>query len=260
MSPIYAFFGEYRTGHECLGATIFVGSVVAIGSTLCSLILVPLDRRRVKVLKQAENRAAAVSVETQRPPETIKLKDFISFPIQLWLIIIIALVFYSVTFPFISLSKLYFIKKYSFSTTVASLQQSLFFLGTVVTSPIFGKIVDLTGYNLYWIVLSLVTATAAHAVFMFTFINSFVPVVMLGMSLSLIYASLWPMVSVIVSNHQLATAYGLMQSFQNLGLAITNILVGIILQNYGYFALEMFFLLLSICEYLLIVLRITAIE
>lgn len=37
-----------------------------------------------------------------------------------------------------------------------------------------------------------------------------------------------------------------MQSFQNLGLAITNILVGLILENYGYFALELFFVIASV--------------
>ena len=37
-----------------------------------------------------------------------------------------------------------------------------------------------------------------------------------------------------------------MQSFQNLGLAIFNIIAGYIVQNYGYFILEVFFIYLCI--------------
>lgn len=37
-----------------------------------------------------------------------------------------------------------------------------------------------------------------------------------------------------------------MQSIQNLGLAVFSILTGYLLQNFGYFVLELFFLLLGI--------------
>jgi MFS family permease len=119
-------------------------------------------------------------------------------------------------------------------------------LVTVVTSPIFGKIVDSTGYNLIWVILSIVLAMISHLILMFTFLNSFVPVLILGASLSLLYASLWPMVSLVVPNNQLSSAFGLVQSFQNLGLAIISILTGLIVQNYGYFVLELFFLTLCL--------------
>jgi len=54
-----------------------------------------------------------------------------------------------------------------------------------------------------------VTGSIAHGLLMFTFINSFIPVILLGASLSLLAVSLWPMVSIIIPKHQLATAYGL---------------------------------------------------
>ncbi len=54
------------------------------------------------------------------------------------------------------------------------------------------------------------------------------------------------MVSLVVPNNQLSSAFGLVQSFQNLGLAIISILTGLIVQNYGYFVLELFFLTLCL--------------
>jgi hypothetical protein len=72
-----------------------------------------------------------------------------------------------------------------------------------------GKIVDWTGYNLLWVILSILMAILSHVLLMFTYINSFVPVLILGTSLSLLYASLWPMVALIVPKAQLGTAYGM---------------------------------------------------
>ena len=56
---------------------------------------------------------------------------------------------------------------------------------------------------------ALIGGIVAHCMLMFTFINSFVPVLLLGASLSLMAVALWPMVSIIIPKHQLATAYGL---------------------------------------------------
>ncbi|CAF0723161.1 unnamed protein product [Brachionus calyciflorus] len=238
MNPIYNYINEFKSGYECLGVTIFLASLTAIASTCCAFILSPLDKRRNRILKIVSNK--------NRMEAKIKISESFKFPIQIWLIIIICIVFYSATFPFISLGKLYFIKKYGSSATSAALQQSLFFFGTVVTSPLFGTIVDSTGYNLYWVIFSIVLALASHIILLFSFVNSFIPVLMMGTSLSLLYASLWPMVSLIVAKNKLGTAYGLMQSFQNLGLAIFNIIAGYLVQNYGYLVLEVFFIYLCI--------------
>lgn len=42
----------------------------------------------------------------------------------------------------------------------------------------------------------------------------------MGISYSILAASLWPLVGFLVPKQMLGTAYGLMQSIQNLGLAI----------------------------------------
>jgi hypothetical protein len=69
--------------------------------------------------------------------------------------------------------------------------------------------VDKIGYSIYFVVVSFLMAILAHIIFMFTFVNSFIPVILLGTSLAILSTSLWPMVSMIVSTDKLATAYGL---------------------------------------------------
>ncbi|XP_025913555.1 major facilitator superfamily domain-containing protein 1 isoform X11 [Apteryx rowi] len=64
---------------------------------------------------------------------------------------------------------------------------------------------------------------------------------LLGVAYSLLACALWPMVAFVVPEHQLGTAYGFMQSIQNLGLAIIAIAAGMILDTRGYLFLEVFF-------------------
>ena len=113
-------------------------------------------------------------------------------------------------------------------------------------SPVFGLIVDRTGYKTILIILAALVALAAHSTMLFTFVNAFVPVITLALSLSIIATALWPMVSDLVPLNKLGSAYGLMQGIQNLGLAVTSGLSGYLVENYGYMALEMFFIVLCI--------------
>lgn len=202
MEPLYNFVSKYQNGPKCLGVVIAIAGITVVLSALCAWILIPLDRKRI-----ASNVIIAIGEDSEIP--VIKLKDALHFKLELWLIILICFLFYSTQFPFISLSKTYLMGKYGWSASETSLQQSLFFFAAVVSSPIFGKLVDLSGYNIIWVIISLLMSLTAHCLFMLTFLNSYVPILLLGMSLSLSYASLWPMASLIVPKNQLGTAYGM---------------------------------------------------
>jgi hypothetical protein len=116
MSPIYDYVNKNESGPKCLGITIFIASITVVLSSLCAFLLIYLDRRRCNFVKKH-------SPASSSSKEKMKLKDALSFPIQLWLMIVICIVFYSATFPFISLAKLFFIRKYNASTAIATLQQ-----------------------------------------------------------------------------------------------------------------------------------------
>jgi hypothetical protein len=67
---------------------------------------------------------------------------------------------------------------------------------------------------------SITTTIIAHALLAFLFIHPVVPLTLMGISYSILAASLWPMVAFLVPKKMLGTAYGFMQSIQNLGLAV----------------------------------------
>lgn len=109
-------------------------------------------------------------------------------------------------------------------------------------SPIFGLLVDKTGKNIIWVLCAVVTTLASHIMLAFTLWNPWIAMCLLGLSYSLLACALWPMVAFVVPEHQLGTAYGFMQSIQNLGLAVISIIAGMILDTRGYLFLEVFFI------------------
>merc|ERR1712178_304068 len=62
-----------------------------------------------------------------------------------------------------------------------------------------------------------------------------------GLAYSVLASALWPMVAVVIPEYQLGTAYGIMQSVQNLGLAVVSLVAGKLVDSNGYLVLEVFF-------------------
>jgi hypothetical protein len=76
-------------------------------------------------------------------------------------------------------------------------------------SPVCGFLIDALGFNTLWVTAAIIGTIGSYVLMGFTFLNPFVAMVIMGLSYSLLAASLWPMVALIVPKHQLGTAYGL---------------------------------------------------
>uniref|UniRef100_A0A673BKS4 Lysosomal dipeptide transporter MFSD1 n=1 Tax=Sphaeramia orbicularis TaxID=375764 RepID=A0A673BKS4_9TELE len=219
------------TGHTALGAALMIASVTCLFSLLCALVLGLLDRRAEKILHKEQGSTGDV----------IKLTDVKDFPVSLWLIFIICVCYYVAIFPFIGLGQVFFIEKFGFSPAQARAVNSIVYIISAPASPVLGFMVDKTGRNVVWVIFAVVTTLAAHMMLAFTFWNPWIAMSLLGISYSLLACALWPMVAFVVPEHQLGTAYGFMQSIQNLGLALIAMAAGAILDNRGYLVLEVFF-------------------
>lgn len=219
-------------GHMTLGVTLMVGGITCILSLICALVLAYLDRRAEKILNKEQGKTG----------EVIKLTDIKDFSLSLMLVFIICVCYYVAVFPFIGLGKVFFIEKFRFSSQSASAINSIVYIISAPMSPIFGLLVDKTGKNIVWVLCAVATTLVAHMMLAFTFWNPWIAMCLLGFSYSLLACALWPMVAFIVPEHQLGTAYGFMQSIQNLGLAVIAILAGVILDTRGYLILEVFFI------------------
>uniref|UniRef100_A0A8C1M3I1 Lysosomal dipeptide transporter MFSD1 n=1 Tax=Cyprinus carpio TaxID=7962 RepID=A0A8C1M3I1_CYPCA len=209
------------TGHTTLGITLMIGETAStcLFSLICALILGFLDRRAEKILHKEQGRTG----------EVIKLTDVKDFPVSLWLIFIICVAYYVAIFPFIGLGQVFFI-------------ENIVYIISAPASPLLGFMVDRTGRNILWVMLAVITTLLSHMMLAFTFWNPWIAMCLLGLSYSLLACALWPMVAFVVPEHQLGTAYGFMQSIQNLGLALMSMAAGSILDLKGYLFLEVFFI------------------
>uniref|UniRef100_A0A4W5JPX1 Lysosomal dipeptide transporter MFSD1 n=1 Tax=Hucho hucho TaxID=62062 RepID=A0A4W5JPX1_9TELE len=219
------------TGHTTLGVSLMIAGATCIFSLVCALVLGYLDKRAERILNKEQGATG----------EVIKLTDVKDFPFPLWLIFIICVGYYVAIFPFIGLGQVFFIEKFNFSPQEARAINSIVYIISAPASPLLGFMVDRIGKNVIWVMCAVVTTLIAHMMLAFTFWNPWIAMSLLGLSYSLLACALWPMVAFVVPEHQLGTAYGFMQSIQNLGLALISMAAGSILDNKGYLFLEVFF-------------------
>ncbi|KAL5475426.1 hypothetical protein EMCRGX_G025241 [Ephydatia muelleri] len=217
-----------------LGVVLFIGFVICILSLLCAVFLGLLDKWAERIIKRP---AAAVG---QKP----SLRDLKDFPIPVWLVFLVCVTYYVSVFPFIGMAVLFLQQKYGLSTSQANFVNSIVYIVSAAASPVLGFMVDKTGFNLFWLIFGIFATLTAHVAFAFSSFEQFIPylvMTLMGLAYSCLACSLWPMVSFIVPEHQLGTAYGIMQSVQNLGLAVVPIVAGIVVDSGGYMLTEVMF-------------------
>jgi len=169
----------------------------------------------------------------------------LSFSPGTWLIFSICVFFYSSVFPLISQGVEFFEKWFGVEPAEARMLNSVVYTMSLPLSPFFGLVVDRTRRNTGWVVLAVVITGTAHglmALAHYTNMSPWVPVIMIGLGYSMLACSLWPAVSYLVPQNKLGTAYGLMQAIQNLGLALTAMLSGVIVDKGGYMNMLLFYL------------------
>jgi MFS family permease len=194
--------------------------------------------KRVAVLRPLD--------QTEQKKEKLSLAVVFKFPLQLWLLCLVYSLNYSATLTLIGVGKPFLVNKYEVTILDASVQSSVFFLALMIFAPLFGILVNVTGYNLTWIVVSSLLAIANHSMFAFTYISPYIVLLAMGMSGALLLAALSTIVPETVSVNQLAAAFGLLQSMYSLGNCVFGIMGGFIVQELGYFVLELFNHYLSI--------------
>lgn len=229
---IYKSMSQYFEGYHVLGVTLFIASATCVLSLISAFIMGFFDWRAEKILNKAAGQTG----------EVVRFKDIKDFPATFWLISVVCVTYYGAIFPFIGLGSVFFARKYNMDQYSANSVDSIVYIISAVASPVLGLLVDKTGRNLLWVFVSVFITLICHVLLGFTFVTPWLPMVTMGFTYSLLACGLWPMVALEVPEHQLGTAYGIMQSIQNLGLAVVAIAAGAIVDYKGYIYLEIFFI------------------
>ncbi|XP_021961117.1 major facilitator superfamily domain-containing protein 1 isoform X2 [Folsomia candida] len=232
MEPLYKWMNTSYKGHTCTGIVLMIAGATCILSLFCAAALAIFDFRAEKILKK----------QTLGSGEKIRLSDVRYFPVSFWLMCGSCVAYYVAIFPFIGLGKVFFIRKFDFTPEGANAVNSILYIVSAVASPLFGLLVDRTGRNVFYVFISILVTIGAHGILAFTFLNPYVGMCIMGLSYSMLASALWPMVALVIPEHQLGTAYGIMQAVQNFGLAVITSVAGEIVDTGGYLLLEVFFI------------------
>lgn len=234
MEGIYNKVEEKFKGIDGLAITFYLATITCVFSFVCSLILGIMDKKAERTLRVND---AVIA-------DPVRMSDVRYFSGKFWLLNVVIIFFYVAIFPFFTIGKSFFMKKYHMNESDANFICSIVYLISGIVSPLLGFMIDLTGRNLLWITVGISYTIAAHCCLsFFTWINPYISMACMGASYSILASSLWPLISLVIPENQLGTAYGVCSALQNSGLAIFTTVVGIIVDaDPSYLWSELFFI------------------
>lgn len=192
--------------------------------------------------------------------DKLEFKGIFSFNPSYWLVVGLCFTFYSAIFPFRTFAIDFFSNKLlagagglaaSEAARIVAVEKAGFFnsllpLSAMIATPLFGLLVDRVGKRAWFMMFGSLLLMPVYLIMAYTNISLFVPVILMGISFSLIPAVMWPSVAYIVDQSRLGTAYALMTLIQQIGFFLLNLLIGKAndyssagLQNPGGYALGM---------------------
>ena len=228
--------GGSFSGSVLSNALIISASIILFG-TLLFIAYLGLDKKLDSQIAAAAGEDAVKSGDDE-----FKLSDLVKLITDHSFIYIslLCVAFYSAVFPFLQYAPDLLVNKFGFTYVLPDLSGASFFqkigaylqngpkvsglipLGTIIFTPIFGRLVDAKGKAASLMILGSVLLIYAHLTLsvMNNVILGYTGLFALGVAFSLVPAAMWPSVAKIVAENRLGTAYATMFTIQNYGLSV----------------------------------------
>lgn len=216
ISPVIADGGAH------LSTAIWLAAILVGTGLLAMVIYILFDTKLNSQIEKTVKREKTEKFVISDVLNLLRNRTFIY-------IALLCVTFYSAVFPFMAFAPDFFFHKFGMSYEQSGQIASLLPLGTLIFTPLFGFLIDKYGKAASSMIIGSLVLLLVHAGFTFTMVYPYVPMILLGISFSLIPAAMWPSLVKLVDYKQMGTAYGLMYSIQNLGLFATPIAAGAIL-------------------------------
>lgn len=157
-----------------------------------------------------------------------------------WVVALLCVLYYSAIFPFQKFASEMLESKVNFTPEYASGLFSLFPIGAMIITPFLGMFLDRIGKGATMLIIGSVLMIASHTVFaLYPFsggtstdtVVAVTAIVVLGISFSLVPATLWPSVPKLIDDKVLGSAYSAIFWIQNVGLMLVPALIGSVLES-----------------------------
>ncbi|MGM9852343.1 MAG: MFS transporter [Muribaculaceae bacterium] len=204
-----------------LGGVIDVSRPVAFALLLCCIGLICfitygfMDR---KLESQTGN-----TEEKDDPFKVSDLKEIFTSKV-FWIVSLLCVLYYSAIFPFQNYAGLMLQNTLKISEEQAGLIFFVFPLGAAAITPFLGNYLDRKGKGASMLIYGALLMIICHSVFAYvlpvcpSIILAYAAIILLGISFSLVPASLWPSVPKLIKPKLLGSAYAVIFWIQNIGL------------------------------------------
>lgn len=218
-SPLVATLG----GNISVSRSVGLGCLLLIIGLICFIAYSFMDKKLEKEIGNNEEKDDPFKISDLK--NIFRLKVF-------WIVAILCVLYYSAIFPF---------QKYAINMLQCNLDMSaedaglvffVFPLGAAAITPVLGNFLDTKGKGATMLIFGALLMIVCHLVFAFVLpatkstIIAYVAIILLGISFSLVPASLWPSVPKLVDNKLLGSAYALIFWIQNIGLYAFPMIIG----------------------------------
>lgn len=156
----------------------------------------------------------------------IPLREVFRFNRSFWLIAALCFTFYGCIFPFETFGQKFLIEARHLSPQTAALLVGMEPFFSLVGMPVFGLLVDRYARRSLLMMFGSLLIVPVFPMLAFTNIRPAIPMAMMGVAFALVPAVMWPALVYVVEKSRLGLANGMLDSVQQLGLVIINLLIG----------------------------------
>lgn len=177
------------------------------------------------------------------PDEEFKISDLgkILGSRVFWLVALLCVLYYSAIFPFQKYAINMLQSNLGYTATQAGAVFFWFPIGAAIITPVLGNFLDRHGKGASMLILGAILMIACHLTFAFALpaahgtvwavVIAYAAIVLLGISFSLVPATLWPSVPKLVDEKLLGSAYAVIFWIQNIGLYAFPMIIGSVLAS-----------------------------
>ena len=216
-------------GQDSVVAPLLFSALLLVVGLLNFFVFTLMDVRLDKQLIAAGEAPAGADPEDEFHVSDLKL---IFSSKMFWIIALLCVLYYSAIFPFQRFATNFLEETLAISNAEAAGLFKWFPILAMVLTPFLGAFIDYKGKGASMMLLGAVIMILCHGIFAFVLpaypskTLALVTILVLGVSFSLVPASMWPSVPKIIDEKVLGSAYCLIFWVQNVGLCLVPLLIG----------------------------------
>lgn len=205
-----------------LGGSIDVSRPVAFALLLCCIGLICFITYGF-MDKKLENQMGGNGEVKDDPFKISDLKYIFSSKV-FWIVSLLCVLYYSAIFPFQNYAGLMLQNTLKITEEEAGMIFFVFPLGAAAITPFLGNFLDRKGKGATMLIFGSILMICCHCTFAYVLPNfpsiilAYAAIILLGISFSLVPASLWPSVPKLIQSKLLGSAYAVIFWIQNIGL------------------------------------------